>query len=94
MRASPLFAVIVAAALPLSATASLADRTAADSCAAKLPADAKLVYSAAISGVAPGIDLRDMVRSKTRGLVMGGKLDRGKARAAAEAAGACLKQVL
>jgi hypothetical protein len=91
-RATLLMAAVVAT--PLLAAPAAANRAAADACAAKLPADAKLVYAAAIGSVAAGIDLRDMVRSKTRALVIGGKLSRGQARPAAEAAGACLKQAL
>ena len=92
-RATVLMAAAVVATTLLAAPAA-ANRAAADACAAKLPADAKLVYAAAIGSVAAGIDLRDMVRSKTRALVIGGKLSRGQARPAAEAAGACLKQAL
>jgi hypothetical protein len=92
-RATLLMAAAVVTITLLAAPAA-ANRAAADACAAKLPADAKLVYAAAIGSVAAGIDLRDMVRSKTRALVIGGKLSRGQARPAAEAAGACLKQAL
>lgn len=84
----------VAVATPLLAATVLASRAGADACAAKLPADAKLIYAAAIGSVAPGIDLREMVRSKTRALVMAGKVSRGQALPAAEAAGACIKQAL
>jgi hypothetical protein len=91
-RAVLLAATAVAA--PLLCVPALANRSAADTCATKLPADAKLVYAAAIGSVAPGIDLREMVRSKTRALVIGGKLSRGQARPAAEAVGTCLRQAL
>lgn len=95
MRISlPLFAAIVAAALPLSAVPSLADRAAADSCATHLPANSKLIYAASIGAVAPGVDLKEVVRAKTRSLVIGGKVVRSEAQAAAEAAGACLKRAL
>lgn len=94
MRTSlPLFA-IVAATLSLSTAPSFADRAAADSCAAKLPAESKLIYSASIGAVAPGADLKEVVRAKTRSLVMGGKVGRGGAQAAAQAAGACLMQAM
>ena len=73
---------------------SHASRAAADACAAKLPANSQMIYAATVADVAPGVDLRDVVRSRTRSLVIGGKLSRGEAQAAAEAAGACLKQVL
>jgi hypothetical protein len=84
---------IVAAAgiLAFTAVPSFANRAAADKCAARLSSDAKLVYTATVSSVKPGADLKDIVRSKTRGLVMAGQLNRGKARNAAMAAGNCLK---
>lgn len=79
----------IATALALSAAPSHADRKAADACAAHLSAGGKLIY-AAVGTPAPGADLREVVRDKTRGLVMSGKLKRNEARADAEAAGACL----
>ena len=89
------YAVAVIAALLIShATPSLANRSAADACAAKLPANAKLVYAAAIGSVAPGVDLVETIRGKARSLVMAGKLDRAQAQSAGQAAGACLKQAL
>ncbi|MDP2411786.1 MAG: hypothetical protein Q8M26_16055 [Pseudolabrys sp.] len=86
--------VLAAVALGLFAGPSLASRAAADACAAKLPANSQMIYAATVADVAPGVDLKDVVRSKTRSLVISGKLSRGDAEPAAEAAGACLKQVL
>jgi hypothetical protein len=94
MVRSTFLILTVAAAASLSAVPAYADRAAADACAAKLPADAKLVYAETIGSTKKGIDMQEMVRSKTRGLVMGGKLSRSAARPAAEAAGTCLKQAL
>lgn len=94
MRRTPTVSIIVAVTLTLSTAPSLAGRAAADTCAAKLPADAKLIYTAAIGTVAPGVDLAENVKSKTRELVMAGKLNRAQAQPAAQAAGACLKQAL
>ena len=90
----PLFAAVVTAAVTLSAVPSFADRAGADKCAAGLPANSKLIYAASITGVKTGIDLKDLVRSKTRSLVMEGKVVRAEAQGAAEAAGSCLKQAL
>jgi hypothetical protein len=87
-----LFAATLAAALPLGSTISRAGRAEADSCAARLPANARQIYVASIDSVRPDVDLRELVRSKTRSLVIGGQLSRGEAQAAAEAAGACLEQ--
>ena len=82
------------AVFPFFAAPSLASKASADACAAKLSPDAKQIYAASIGSVAPGIDMKEVVRSKTRALVIGGKLSRDAARPAAEAAGACLKQAM
>jgi hypothetical protein len=79
------------AALSVAAGPALANRAAADACAAKLPANSKLIYAATIDSVKPSVDLTSVVRDKTRGLVMSGKLSRGEAQGAAQAAGQCLK---
>jgi hypothetical protein len=94
MRSSSLFCLAAAASFVLLTAAAHADRKAADACAAKLGAEAKLVYAATIGSVTTEAALKDTVTSKTRSLVMGGKLSRSAARPAAEAAGACLKQAL
>ncbi len=86
--------IILSAVLSLSATPSIASKASADACAAKLSPEAKQVYAASIGSVAPGVDMREVVRGKTRSLVIGGKLTREQAQPAAEAAGACLKQAL
>jgi hypothetical protein len=88
------FIILGAAALSFSAAPSFASKASADACAAKLSPEAKQVYAASIGSVAPGVDMRELVRGKTRSLVIGGKLTRDQARPAAEAAGACLKQAL
>ena len=94
MRRLPPFATAVVALLTSSAVPSLANRAAADACAARLAADAKLIYAATIGAVAPGADLLNNVKIKTRELVMAGRIDRNQAQGAAQAAGACLKQAL
>lgn len=94
MRHLPLLASAAVAVLMTSSVSSFASRAAADACAARLPADAKLIYTATIGTVAPGINLADNVKTKARELVMAGKIDRNQAQGAAQAAGACLKQAL
>lgn len=91
---SLLLAAGTIAALSLSAVPSFADKAAADQCAAGLSAPSKLIYADTIGSVAPGANLRDIVRSKTRSLVFAGKVDRSGAQAAAEAAGACLAKAM
>lgn len=73
----------------LAAAPALADKAAGDACAAGLSPDAKAIYAAV--GAASG-DLRSIVTDATKSLVMSGKIDRGNARANAQAAGACLEQ--
>lgn len=82
---------LAAGVLLVSGAPSFANRAAADACAAKLSPDAKTVYAATIGSVKAGVDLTAVVTAKTRDLVMSGKLSRGNARPAAEAAGTCLK---
>jgi hypothetical protein len=84
----------VTLALALSAAPSFANRSAADACAAKLSSDAKLIYASTIGAVAPGVDMVETVRAKTRELAMAGKINRSLAQPAAQAAGECLKQAL
>lgn len=86
--------IATAAALSLTAEPTYASRASADACAAKLSPEAKQIYAASIGSVAPGADMKEVVRSKTRALVIGGKIGRGAARPAAEAAGTCLKQAM
>lgn len=69
---------------------AFADAAGAATCAAGLDADAKAIYDATAPSVAPGADLRALVTTQTKSLVMAGTIGRGGAKAAAEAAGACL----
>ncbi|MBA4789082.1 MAG: hypothetical protein AB1698_12475 [Pseudomonadota bacterium] len=77
-------------ALCLFATVALADRPAADKCAAGLNTDGKTIYAASAAQVAPGADIRAVVKTATEGLVRSGNISMGNARPAAEAAGKCL----
>lgn len=86
--------ILNAAAISFGATPSFASKASADACAAKLSPEAKQIYAASIGSVAPGVDMREIIRGKTRALVIGGKLTRDQARPAAETAGVCLKQAL
>ncbi|WP_127089760.1 hypothetical protein [Aquabacter cavernae] len=79
-----------AAALCLTATVALADRPAADKCAAGLNADGQSIYAASAAQVTPGADVRAVVKSATETLVRSGSVSMGNARPAAEAAGKCL----
>ncbi len=72
-----------------AAAPAFADKAAGDACAAGLSPDGKVIYAAV--GSTSG-DLRTIVTDTTKSLVMSGKIDRGNARANAQAAGACLEQ--
>jgi hypothetical protein len=87
-------ATVAATALALSVAPSLANRSAADACAAKLSSDARIIYASTIGSVAPGVDMVETVRAKTRELAMSGKINRAQAQPSAQAAGECLRQAL
>ena len=70
-----------------------ADRPAADRCAGALPAASKTLYDGAVPAVVRGTAVVDALRAVARPRVMNGSMTRDAARAAAEAAGACLAQV-
>jgi len=77
----------------MSMSVALADQKQAQSCAAGLQGESKLIYDASSASVASGGDVKETLESKTRSLVMDGKVARSSARASAEAAGACLKML-
>jgi hypothetical protein len=84
--------LIAAAGVLLCAFAgpAFADAAGAASCAAGLNADAKTIYDATAPNVTAGADLRALITTQTKSLVMNGTIGRGGAKTAAEAAGACL----
>jgi hypothetical protein len=80
--------------LVLSATLSApaaADQAAGDACSKNLGPDALLIYRDTSPEVTKNSDIVEMLRSHARALVSAGKIDRDNARAAAQAAGGCLK---
>ncbi len=85
-------AVCLALAL-LAPTTALADQAAAESCAAALPAPAKLIYAAAAPDFAAAADPKGFVKSKVVALVQAGTIQRSEARSSAMAAGDCLKKL-
>jgi hypothetical protein len=80
-------------AFALGASPALADRSAADACAAGLSGDSKAIYSAAIGQVQPGADNKAIVKGIVENMVSAGQLSMLSARSAAQAAGACLKKI-
>jgi hypothetical protein len=78
--------------IAIAPTGASASSTAADSCAAGLPRDAKAIFEATLPQVARGSDLRALVTTNTRSLAMSGAIDRGTARQSATAAAQCLQR--
>ncbi len=88
MRSS--FAALLGLVLvPVSAHA--ADQAAASACAAQLSPDGQLLYNKVAPTMTPKTDIKDALTGVARPMVMGGSMSRDNARAAAEAAGECLK---
>lgn len=70
---------------------ALADRQAADACAAGLPSSPKQIYDGTVAGNPTPATARDAVVAQTKKLVSQGKLSMANARPAGEAAGNCVK---
>ena len=79
------------ASLPMLAMTVHADQAAASACASKLSKDGQLLYEKAAPMVTPSNDIKEALTEVARPLVMNGSMSRGTARAAAEAAGECMK---
>lgn len=75
------------------ASPALADRKAADACAAGLPADSAAIYKTAVGQVGPGVDNKAIVRGIAQDMISAGKLTIMNARGVAQAAGDCLKKL-
>lgn len=82
---------IVLSAIP---AAALADRKAGDACAAGLSAPSKDIYAKTVASNATPSSARAVVVAETERLISEGKLPALQARAAAEAAGACLELIV
>jgi hypothetical protein len=85
VRALP---VVILALLPVTAQA---DQAAAKACASGLSPDGQLLYTKTAPSITPSSDVREALMAVARPMVMNGSLSRDAARAAAEAAGQCLK---
>lgn len=81
---------VLSASLAFTATAALADKQAADQCAAGLSPDSKVIYDDVAPSVTADTDLRSVVTERTKALVMDGKIKMASARPSAVAAGECL----
>ncbi|MGQ3296766.1 hypothetical protein [Reyranella sp.] len=77
--------------LSLLPAAAQADQAAAAACSAQLSKDGQLLYGKVAPTMTPQTNIKDALTSVARPMVMGGSMSRDTARAAAEAAGECLK---
>ncbi|MDP1966890.1 MAG: hypothetical protein Q8K93_32375 [Reyranella sp.] len=92
LRCLPLLGLFLLPALaPILAHA--ADPAAATACAGQLSADGQMFYGKVAGRMTPTTDIREELEGVGRPLVMAGTMSRTTARAAAEAAGECLKQL-
>ena len=80
--------ICIASLLPTAAWAAPAPPPPA--CVAKLSPLARMIYDATLPDLHPTDDLREVVRSHTRALVIAGKLEKADAKPAAHEAGVCL----
>jgi hypothetical protein len=76
------------------AVAARANGPAGDACAAKLSADGRAIYTAAMATKPTTETVRPTIEKEARSLAMGGKIARGSARDNAVAAGECVKTAL
>lgn len=82
-----LFLLIVLAVLPREA---VADRAAADACAADLNSVGQQIYAATAPDITASSDVVKVMRSKVRPLVRSGQISRSDAQENAQAAYQCL----
>lgn len=68
-------------------------KAAGDACAAKLPAESRLIYDATVRNLGSAASIRDVVTEQTRALVMQGKVQMSTAKTSAEATAPCLELV-
>ena len=85
--------LMLALGLILIGSPALADRKAADACAAGLPADSSAIYTAAVGRVGPGKDNKAIVKGIAQDMVSAGKLNVMTVRSVAQAAGQCLEKL-
>jgi hypothetical protein len=85
--------LFILAASVVTASAAFADQPAGTACAGGLDAESKVIYDAVAPQVTPSTNLRDVVTSTTRSLVIKGEVQRSSAKTSAEAAGTCLEKL-
>ncbi len=63
----------------------------AQECVTKLDPAGRMIFDASLSKMAPGKELRDVVKETTKALVKSGEVKRDAAKESAKAAGKCLR---
>ena len=87
-----LWIVLALAGLGLAAPAE-ADQAGASACARGLPPEARAIYQDAAPYVSPTTDMRSLLKSRVKALVMAGAVQRATAHGSAVAAYGCLKHL-
>jgi hypothetical protein len=89
-----IFIVVVLAGLSLALSAPAeADQAAALACSRGLPPEASRIYQDAAPYVSPDTDMRSLLKTRVKALVMAGSVQRATAHASAVAAYGCLKDL-
>ena len=87
------FLAACALTAPAKADAATPDPAKAEACAKTLPPEAMTIYQDVAPKTGPNTNLRSLLTSHTRLLVIAGRVQRGTARSSAYAAYACLKDL-
>jgi predicted nicotinamide N-methyase len=87
-----LWIVIACAGLGLAAPAE-ADQAAAQACAKGLPPEAMTIYQDSAPYVSAGTDMRSLLKTRVKALILAGSVQRAMAHGSAVAACGCLKDL-
>jgi hypothetical protein len=86
-----LLPLVLIAVLVFTMSPAQADPAAASKCRGSLGPEARRIYDSAAPQVTPRADLRDVLKQRTRSLVLAGKVQRATAPDSAEEAAHCLR---
>jgi hypothetical protein len=79
--------------LGAAAPAEAADQAASLACARGLPPEAMTIYQDSAPYVSSGTDMRSLLKTRVKALIMAGSVQRATARGSAVAAYGCLKHL-
>ncbi|WP_419758455.1 hypothetical protein [Acidisoma sp.] len=77
----------------LAAPAQAEDQAAALACSKSLPPEAMTIYQDSAPYVSPDTDMRSLLRTRVKALIMAGSVQRATARGSAIAAYGCLRHL-